>query len=160
VREGADSGTPILYLAGGPGNDALYLRRLGAPCDGVDLGRAAARPGGRLARARRVFRQTELPPASSPRSVALHDRGVTTVTPPVPGGVSPGDHHNRVANSNMCGAFRPYFPREDDPYKQEHHEQVAVCRSNPCARRGSCPPFNHNDAPQVDPNGTGGGVTG
>jgi proline iminopeptidase len=40
VREGASSGTPILFLAGGPGNDALYLRRLGAPCGEVDLGRA------------------------------------------------------------------------------------------------------------------------
>jgi proline iminopeptidase len=39
VIEGAAAGTPLVFLAGGPGNDALYLRRLGQLCDGADLGR-------------------------------------------------------------------------------------------------------------------------
>lgn len=38
VREGADDGTPIVFLAGGPGNDASYLRRLDTTCDGRWLG--------------------------------------------------------------------------------------------------------------------------
>jgi proline iminopeptidase len=42
VRLGAATGVPIVFLAGGPGNDALYLRRLGEPCGAVDL--AATHP--------------------------------------------------------------------------------------------------------------------
>ena len=38
VEEGQPDGVPLIFLAGGPGNDALYLSRLGEPCDGVDLG--------------------------------------------------------------------------------------------------------------------------
>lgn len=37
-RSGADVGVPILFLAGGPGNDASYLRRLDTACDGTWLG--------------------------------------------------------------------------------------------------------------------------
>lgn len=40
VATGAATGAPILFLAGGPGNDALYLSRLGEPCGATDLGRA------------------------------------------------------------------------------------------------------------------------
>lgn len=40
VQTGAETGTPIVFLAGGPGNDSMYLRRLGEPCGGVDLGAA------------------------------------------------------------------------------------------------------------------------
>lgn len=40
VTSGAEAGIPILFLAGGPGNDALYLSRLGEPCGEIDLGRA------------------------------------------------------------------------------------------------------------------------
>ena len=37
-RTGLDSGTPIIFLAGGPGNDFAYLRRLDETCDGDWLG--------------------------------------------------------------------------------------------------------------------------
>jgi proline iminopeptidase len=37
-RSGATSGTPIIFLAGGPGNDPLYLSRLAGPCGGEALG--------------------------------------------------------------------------------------------------------------------------
>jgi proline iminopeptidase len=37
-RSGATAGTPIIFLAGGPGNDPLYLSRLAGPCGGAALG--------------------------------------------------------------------------------------------------------------------------
>src|SRR5437588_5301161 len=37
-REGATSGVPIVFLAGGPGNDFLYLTRLTTSCEGGYLG--------------------------------------------------------------------------------------------------------------------------
>ncbi len=37
VRKGTETGIPIIFLAGGPGNDTAYLRRLGEACDGVEL---------------------------------------------------------------------------------------------------------------------------
>ncbi len=38
VRSGATTGTPIISLAGGPGNDFAYLTRLTTTCDGRSLG--------------------------------------------------------------------------------------------------------------------------
>jgi proline iminopeptidase len=35
---GSDTGLPIIFLAGGPGNDFSYLTRLHTTCDGVSLG--------------------------------------------------------------------------------------------------------------------------
>lgn len=37
-RRGAAEGTPIIFLAGGPGNDAEYMTRLAGPCGGEGLG--------------------------------------------------------------------------------------------------------------------------
>jgi len=40
VREGNADGVPIVFLAGGPGNDFAYLERLATTCDGRWLGDA------------------------------------------------------------------------------------------------------------------------
>ena len=37
-RSGSTSGIPIIYLAGGPGNDDSYLSRLTTTCDGQSIG--------------------------------------------------------------------------------------------------------------------------
>ncbi len=38
VRDGNENGAPMIFLAGGPGNDTRYLQRLGRTCDATWLG--------------------------------------------------------------------------------------------------------------------------